>query len=203
MPITTADSSCSLSCVAFFFFIAPLDSAFAALPEGTVDGLLADIPALTDVLLAHCVSGNVMSADVTSGPIETLSGYEVTAVVSDEGITIDGANVVTADIIGSNGVIHVIDTVIVPTVDEPAVLPATTVPAPAPKTIVDIAVEAGSFQTLVAAVTAAGLVDTLSGDGPFTVFGKICTFSIVVNYPSRHLCSLSCVTLLIFFSPNR
>jgi uncharacterized surface protein with fasciclin (FAS1) repeats len=119
--------------------------------------------------------------DVTTGPVPSLSGHELAAVVSDGKVSFDGAEVVAADIIASNGVVHVINKVIVPescvsAADEPAVLPATTTAATAaaaPKNIVDIAVEAGIFNTLVAAVTAAGLAETLSGEGPFTVLGKI------------------------------
>ncbi len=102
----------------------PTNDAFAALPEGTVEALLADTPKLTEILLTHCIDGNIVSSMVTSGPITTLSGNIIDAVVTEEGISFDGSNVIAADIIASNGVVHVIDKVIVPTSDEPA---ATTV----------------------------------------------------------------------------
>jgi uncharacterized surface protein with fasciclin (FAS1) repeats len=139
--------------------------------------------------------------DVTTGPVKALSGHELAAVVGTDGITFDDAKVIAPDIVASNGVIHVLDSVIVPktctdpaTPDEPAVLPATTTAATAVapeglKTIVEIAVASGSFTTLVAAVTAAGLVEALSGDGPFTVLGKIflillhTVFNIFACYP--------------------
>ena len=144
--------------------------------------MLADIPTLTCVLTSHVVAGNILSTDVTTGPVASLSGHELAAVVSDGTVSFDDAKVVAAYIEASNGIIHVIDSVIVPescvsAADEPVDAPATTTAATAaaaPKNIVEIAVEAGSFNTLVAAVTAAGLAETLSGEGPFTVLGKIC-----------------------------
>ena len=169
----------TLLCVAYLFSSAPNDDAFAALPEGTVESLLADIPTLTCILTSHVIGGSIPSTDVTTGSVPSLSGHELAAVVSDGKVTFDGAEVVAADILASNGVVHVIDSVIVPTTctdpatpDEPATTTAAT-EAPAPKNIVEIAVEAGIFNTLVAAVTAADLAETLSGEGPFTVLGKI------------------------------
>ena len=146
MPITPADSSCSpsffLLCVAYSFSPAPNDDAFAALPEGTVESLLADIPLLTCILTSHVIGGSIPSADVTTGPVTSLSGHELAAVVSDGKVTFDGAEVVAADIIASNGVVHVINKVIVPescvsAADEPAVLPATTTAATAAAAPVD------------------------------------------------------------------
>jgi len=134
---------------------APTDEAFAALPEGTVDALLADIPALTDILLYHVVEGKVMASDVVElNSAQTLQGQYVDIKVEDGKVMVDNAQVIITDIEASNGVIHVIDAVILPETRD----------------IVDIAVEDGRFTTLVAAVQAAGLVDTLKSDGPFTVF---------------------------------
>ena len=98
----------------------PTDDAFAKLPEGTVPALLADTDKLTEILLTHCFEGNVVSSMVTSGPITTLSGNTIDAVVTDEGISFDGSNVILPDLVASNGVVHVIDQVIVPSSDEPA-----------------------------------------------------------------------------------
>jgi uncharacterized surface protein with fasciclin (FAS1) repeats len=109
-----------------------------------------------------------MAADVVNlTSAETVGGQTLTIDTSD-GVMVDGAKVVTTDIECSNGVIHVIDTVMIP--QEPAQAPAQEPAKPELKTIVETAVAAGSFETLVAAVTAADLVDTLSGPGPFTVF---------------------------------
>jgi len=138
-----------------FTVFAPTDEAFAAMPEGTVEALLADIPTLTDILLYHVVEGKVMAADVVElNQAMTLNGQYVDIAVEDGKVMIDGAEVILTDIETSNGVIHVIDAVILPE----------------SRDIVDIAVEDGRFTTLVAAVQAVDLVDTLKGEGPFTVF---------------------------------
>ena len=97
-----------------FTVFAPTDAAFAALPEGTVEALLDDIPTLTAILTYHVVPGAVMSGDLADGmTAATVNGQEVTFGVSSA-VTVDGANVIQADIEASNGVIHVIDAVILP-----------------------------------------------------------------------------------------
>ncbi len=97
-----------------FTVFAPTDEAFAALPEGTIEALLADIPTLTAILTYHVVPGAVMSGDLSDGMMaETVNGQSVTIGVGDT-VTVDGATVVQADIEASNGVIHVIDAVILP-----------------------------------------------------------------------------------------
>jgi uncharacterized surface protein with fasciclin (FAS1) repeats len=114
-----------------FTVFAPTDEAFAKLPAGTVEGLLNDIPALTNILLYHVVPGKVMAAQVTDGlTATTVQGSTVTFTVADGAVKINDANIVTTDIETSNGVIHVIDSVILP----PADAPAATAPAPAPAT---------------------------------------------------------------------
>jgi uncharacterized surface protein with fasciclin (FAS1) repeats len=134
---------------------APTDDAFAALPEGTVDALLADIPALTDILLYHVVEGKVMASDVVElSQAMSLQGQYLNVQLMDGKVMIDNAQVVITDIEASNGVIHVIDAVVLPE----------------SRDIVDIAVEDGRFTTLVTALQAAGLVDALKADGPLTVF---------------------------------
>lgn len=97
-----------------FTVFAPTDEAFAALPEGTVEALLEDIPTLTAILTYHVVPGAVMSGDLSDGMMaETVNGQSVTIGVG-ETVTVDGATVTAADIEASNGVIHVIDSVIMP-----------------------------------------------------------------------------------------
>jgi uncharacterized surface protein with fasciclin (FAS1) repeats len=97
-----------------FTVFAPTDAAFAALPEGTVDALLADIPALTSILTYHVVPGAVMSSDLSDGmTAETVNGQSVTFSTSGAP-QVNGANIIAADIEASNGVIHVIDAVILP-----------------------------------------------------------------------------------------
>jgi uncharacterized surface protein with fasciclin (FAS1) repeats len=147
-----------------FTVFAPTDDAFAALPAGTVDELLKpeNKQKLTDILLYHVVSGSVMAADVTAlTSAATVLGKDVAIKVDMGNVYINEAKVIITDIATSNGVIHVIDAVLLPPSDDAMM---------EKNTIVDIAVADGRFTTLVAAVTAADLVETLSGEGPFTVF---------------------------------
>ncbi len=158
-----------------FTVFAPTDDAFAALPAGLVDALLLpeNEAALVAVLTYHVLGAEVPSSDVATGSVETLQGEEIELVAGDDGVTVNGANVIAVDVEASNGVIHVIDSVLVPpSIDATALLVADALESEAMEvgTIVDVAVEAGSFNTLVAAVTAADLAETLSGEGPFTVF---------------------------------
>ncbi|MDG1187919.1 MAG: fasciclin domain-containing protein, partial [Ilumatobacter sp.] len=123
------------------------------------------------------LGAEVPSSDVATGAVGTLQGEEIELVVDDNGVTVNGANVIAVDVEASNGVIHVIDAVLVPpSIDATALLVANAMEEEAMEeeaevgTIVDVAVGAGTFDTLVAAVSAAGLAETLSGEGPFTVF---------------------------------
>ena len=221
-----------------FTVFAPTDDAFAALPEGTLDSLLADPQALGDVLLYHVVPGKVMAADVVNlTSADTALGQPASISVDGDAVKIDDAQVIITDIEGTNGVIHVINAVIVPKADGammddammvdgaalgcsedyvvqsddwlskiaekfygdplayPSIFEATNaaasaggaygaiadadvievgqtlcIPGVAGQTIVDIAINDGRFTTLVTALQAADLVETLNGDGPFTVF---------------------------------
>ncbi len=136
-----------------FTVFAPTDAAFAALPTGTVESLLKDKDQLTSILTYHVVPGKVMASDVVElSAAETVQGAQVSINTSKSSVKVDNANVVKTDIVCSNGVIHVIDAVIMP------------------RNIIETAMNAGSFNTLLAAVEAAGLSQTLAGEGPFTVF---------------------------------
>jgi len=101
-----------------FTVFAPTDAAFAALPAGTVEGLLKpeNRDQLVAVLTYHVLPGKIMSADIAGQTLSvaTVQGSEVDIDASNGGVTVDGANVVTADIEASNGVIHIIDAVILP-----------------------------------------------------------------------------------------
>lgn len=98
-----------------FTVFAPTDDAFAKLLAGTVDALLQDVPALTDILLYHVVSGNVMAADVVKLDMATtVQGEAVSVTVDGDTVRINDAQVIITDIAAANGVIHVIDTVLVP-----------------------------------------------------------------------------------------
>ena len=97
-----------------FTVFAPTDEAFAKLPEGTLEALLADKDKLTAILTYHVVPGKVMAADVVKlSSAKTVQGQTV-AIDASNGVKVDGANVVKTDIVTSNGVIHVIDSVILP-----------------------------------------------------------------------------------------
>ena len=97
-----------------FTVFAPTDEAFAKLPEGTVESLLANPDKLKKVLLYHVVSGIVMAADVVKlESAETLNGTKV-AINAKDGVKVNDANVIKTDIGASNGVVHVIDTVLIP-----------------------------------------------------------------------------------------
>ena len=149
-----------------FTVFAPTDAAFAMIDPDTLDLLLADTEALSDVLLQHVVSGEVSS--VTAYTLNglsatTVSGAEIPVAINSEldTLTFGGATVTTTDIYTTNGVIHVIDMVVVADVE---------LPSP-PASIVDVAVANGSFTTLVAALQATGLDTVLDDpDATFTVF---------------------------------
>ena len=96
-----------------FTVFAPTDEAFAKVPKATLEGLLADKAALTKVLTYHVVAGKVMAADVKAGHVKTVQGTDL-AMATEGGVTVNGAKVVAADVAASNGVIHAIDTVLMP-----------------------------------------------------------------------------------------
>jgi uncharacterized surface protein with fasciclin (FAS1) repeats len=100
-----------------FTVFAPTDAAFAKLPAGTVEALLADPQKLASILTFHVVPGKVMAADIVKAngaKPATANGQSLDIVVRDGKVLVNGANVVTADVVASNGVIHVIDTVLIP-----------------------------------------------------------------------------------------
>ncbi|MDO9285178.1 MAG: fasciclin domain-containing protein [Aquabacterium sp.] len=96
-----------------FTVFAPTDAAFAKIPKADLDALLADKAKLTAVLTYHVVAGKVMAKDVKAGKVKTVQGSEIT-VATAGGVTVDGAKVTKTDIAADNGVIHVIDSVILP-----------------------------------------------------------------------------------------
>jgi uncharacterized surface protein with fasciclin (FAS1) repeats len=97
-----------------FTVFAPTDEAFAKLPAGTLDALLKDIPKLKAILTYHVVSGAVMAKDVKTGMVKTVNGASLDVKASSAGVMVDAAKVVAVDVKASNGVIHVIDTVVLP-----------------------------------------------------------------------------------------
>lgn len=137
-----------------FTLFAPTDDAFAALPAGTVEALLEDSVTLTDILLYHTVGATALSTDLSDGQvITTVNGDDITITINADGVFINDAQVTMANIEATNGVVHVIDAVLLPPTN----------------TVVDIISNSPDHNTLEAAIVAAGLVETLSGDA-FTVF---------------------------------
>ena len=150
-----------------FTVFAPTNAAFEALGDALND-VLADSDLLTQVLLYHVVDGKVMSPEalaLAGSEVETLSGDKITLSIEGESLYINDAMVTAVDIEASNGVIHVIDAVLLPPADDMGAEMSD-----APGTIVDIAVADERFTTLVTALQQAELVETLAGEGDFTVF---------------------------------
>jgi len=149
-----------------FTILAPTDEAFQKLPKGTVETLLKaeNKDKLKQILTYHVIPGNVKSTDVVKlKEAASAMGEKIKITVKGESVMFNESKLVKADIGCSNGVIHVIDAVLIPGQNEGT-------HTSKKKDIVDTAVEAGSFKTLVAAVKAAGLAEALKGEGPFTVF---------------------------------
>jgi transforming growth factor-beta-induced protein len=143
---------------------APTDAAFAKVPAETLNAILADKKMLTDILTYHVAPRRLSEKRLANaGSVTTLNGADIAVTGEPEDLVLNGnVNVILGDIKASNGTIHAIDSVLIP--------PAPPAPAPAPKDIVDTAIAAGSFKTLVTAVQAAGLEGALRSAGPFTVF---------------------------------
>lgn len=155
--VQAADLAAALQSPGPLTVLAPTDEAFAKLPPGTVETLLKpeNKQQLIDILKYHVIPGAAPAKTVvTLSGAKTLNGQRIDIAADDQGVRIDGANVSATDIHCSNGIIHVIDSVILPE----------------SKNIPEIATDAGTFSTLLAAAQAAGLVDALSGEGPLTVF---------------------------------
>ena len=168
-----------------FTVFAPTEEAFATALDNldvTAEELLADTELLTAVLTYHVLAIEApaeLVATLDGENITTVNGADITITIDDDTVKVNNATVVTTDIQATNGIIHVIDTVLLPPTEvEPEEPEAEEEPEAAETeeepeasgTIVDVAVASGAFPTLIAAVQAAGLVDTLNSDGPFTVF---------------------------------
>ena len=157
--LKTAIDACALDGVLSgsgpFTLFAPTDAAFNLLPAGTVTALLNDIPALTDILKHHVVADSVMSSMLANNQsVTTLLGTDVTVTISGGNVYIDNAMVTLADLVADNGVVHVIDAVLLPPTN----------------TIYDIVSNSPDHTTLKAAIDACSLDGVLSGPGPFTLF---------------------------------
>lgn len=164
--LTSADLVETLAGEGPFTVFAPTDDAFAALPAGTLESLTPE--QLTEILLYHVVSGNVSSEQAAQlDSAETLAGKSVQIRAENGAVMINDAEVIAADVEASNGVIHVIDQVLLPPSEEAMAEDEMAMPE---MDLVETAIADGRFTTLVAAVEAAGLVETLQSEGPFTVF---------------------------------
>jgi len=158
--VVAANLAGTLSSVGPFTVFAPTNEAFAALPAGVLAKLLErkNIKQLADVLLYHTVSGKVLASDLKNGEtVKTVEGADLKVAITGGKVMINDATVITPDNIARNGVVHIIDTVL-------------TIPAPATKNIVELAEATKDLSILVGAIVAAGLADTLSAPGHFTVF---------------------------------
>lgn len=146
-----------------FTVFAPTNAAFEKLLASlniTADDLL-NHPQLKEVLLYHVVSGQVLSSDLQNGMMPATLAGETIKVDLTSGVKINDSGVTTADVLATNGVIHIIDTVLVP---------STFVLNAEPETVVDIALSNPDFSMLVSLLQKADLVSALQGEGPFTVF---------------------------------
>lgn len=150
-----------------FTVFAPTDDAFAALGQDTIDSLLADPDTLRNILLYHVVSGQAVNAETAislAGSTVSMANGDTAALSLDMGqLFVNQSEVVATDVIASNGIIHVIDSVLLPPADEPV--------EPQLDSIYNTAIAAGNFQTLVAALQATGLDGPLAGGHEiYTVF---------------------------------
>ncbi|AKB79067.1 hypothetical protein MSHOH_2584 [Methanosarcina horonobensis HB-1 = JCM 15518] len=138
----------------------PTDQAFENMSEGTLEELTADPAALEQVLLYHVTNGTLMSEDLANvSNITTLQGSQLPVNATEEGIFVGNAKVIQANVTADNGVVHVIDTVLIP--------PESPLEG---NDIIETATQEGNFTTLLLAFGAANLTDTLKGEGPFTLF---------------------------------
>ena len=165
LQATGLDTALSDDSVNYTVF-APTDAAFAMIDPATIDILLANTDVLSNILLQHVVDAEVNSVTAYSlngASAATLSGANIPVLINSEtdSLTFGGATIITKDIYTSNGIIHVIDTIVIADVEIPDPLGS----------VVDVAVENGNFTTLVAALQATGLSSVLdNSDETFTVF---------------------------------
>jgi len=158
-----------------FTVFAPTNDAFDALPPGVLAKLLipANNASLVDVLTYHVLGAKVESRQFLDGEqLRTLESQYITIRVAGKNILINTAKVTTADVQATNGVVHIIDAVLLPPAAPPTPPgpPGPSPPGPSPQNIVELAQATPSLSTLVTALSAASLVKTLEGPGPFTVF---------------------------------
>ena len=155
--VTAADLVDTLKGDGPFTVFAPTDDALAKLPSDIVEFLGANPDVLTTVLTYHVLPGKVNLADLPEGDVETVAGPPIHVTKKDGTTYINGNPVLVGNVNADNGIIHVIGDALVPPIGD----------------IIDVATTLPGFETLATLVTQAGLVDTLKGDGPFTVFAPV------------------------------
>ena len=169
--VKAADLVTTLQSAGPFTVFGPDNNAFAKLPAGTVENLVKpeNITTLQSILKYHVISGKYLTTDLKDGQLlKSVQGQDLRVTKSNGVIMINGSKVLTSDVLQSNGVAHVVDTVLLPEADTTDVGGAAMFRN---KDIVSNVVNAPNLSTLVAAVKAADLVTTLQSAGPFTVFG--------------------------------
>lgn len=167
--LVTADLTGALRGDGPFTLLAPTDAAFAKLPAGTLEALLRDRNALARVLRYHVILARVPSSELTAGTVRTLESSTITVARTGGRLTVNDATVTNPDVAATNGIVHVIDTVLLPrgfTVDGQ---PVGTPTPPAGDAVAALTAD-GRFGLLVQALGTAGLTSTLQGPGPYTVF---------------------------------
>jgi transforming growth factor-beta-induced protein len=170
-----ADLVATLKSEGPFTVFAPTDEAFAKIPADQLNAILADKALLTKILTYHVVASKLLANDVLGqSALTSVEGSEIRVSLNSNGAFVNDSKIVATDVLASNGVIHVIDTVLLPPAETPELLD-----------IVDTAVGNGSFTILARALTKAGLIDTLKSDGPFTVFAP--TDAAFAKIPRRKL----------------
>jgi uncharacterized surface protein with fasciclin (FAS1) repeats len=167
--ITTGDLTSILGATGPFTLLAPSEAAFAKLPAATLEGLLKDRVALVRALRYHVLPGRLTAAQLTAGTVRTLEGNTVRVAVADGQTTVNDALVTRTDLAATNGLVHVIDTMLIPPLFSVGGAPVTAAPRPTGD-VVAIAKADGRFGLLVDALDAAGLSATLRGAGPYTLF---------------------------------
>ena len=174
LAIDTCELDGTLSGSGPFTLFAPTNAAFDNLPPNTLTSLLSDLPTLTNILLHHVHGDSVMSGMLSDGDIvTTLLGTDLTVTIDASGAYIDNAMITIVDQIADNGVVHIIDAVLLP---------------PPSNTVYDIVSNSPDHTTLQLAIDTCELDGTLSGSGPFTLFAP--TNAAFDNLPPNTLTSL-------------
>lgn len=152
-----------------FTVFAPTDDAFSSLSQGLIDSVLTDNDLATKILLYHVVGAAALSTDLQDGQsLETLLGQSINVTIDQSGVFINNAQVTNADLLASNGVVHVIDKVLIPTLSNAS-------------TVMDIIENSDDHTVLTVALAETGLNEVLRGEGPFTVFAP--TDSAIISLP--------------------